>query len=85
AFRDSYTDLIEKVVIPGAKQKQISASVTIPAVTSVSAEPNHAVVLVFVNQAVTLGKGNPTSSQSSIKVTMDRVGDRWLVSGFDAV
>jgi Mce-associated membrane protein len=85
AFRDSYTDLIEKVVIPGAKQQQISATVTIPAATSVSAEPNHAVVLVFVNQAVTVGKEKPTSSQSSMKVTMDRVGDRWLVSGFDAV
>jgi Mce-associated membrane protein len=85
AFRDSYTDLIEKVVIPGARQQQISATVTIPAATAVSAEPNHAVVLVFVNQGVTVGKDNPTSSQSSMKVTMDRVGDRWLVSGFDAV
>jgi Mce-associated membrane protein len=85
AFRDSYTDLTEKVVIPGSKQKQIATTVTIPAATSVSADPNHAVVLVFVNQAVTMGKDNPTNGQSSIRVTMDKVGDRWLVSGFDAV
>jgi Mce-associated membrane protein len=85
AFRDSYTDLTEKVVIPGSKQKQIATTVTIPAATSVSADPNHAVVLVFVNQAVTMGKDNPTNSESSIRVTMDKVGDRWLVSGFDAV
>ena len=44
-FRNSYTSLIHDVVIPGAKQKQISAVATVPAVASVSANPNHAVVL----------------------------------------
>jgi Mce-associated membrane protein len=85
AFRDSYTDLTEKVVIPGSKQKQIAATVTIPAATSMSADLNHAVVLVMVNQAVTMGKDNPSNSESSIRVTMDKVGGRWLVSGFDPV
>ena len=51
-FRDSYTSLTNDVVIPGAKQKQISAVATVPAMASVSANPRHAVVLVFVNQTV---------------------------------
>lgn len=84
-FRDSYTQLTDDVVIPGSKEKQIAAVATIPAASSVSANPNHAVALVFVNQTVTMGKDKPTESASSVRVTLDKVGDRWLVSGFDPV
>ena len=84
-FRDSYTSLTNNVVIPGAKQKQISAEASVPAVASVSAEPNHAVVLVFVNQTVTIGTGAPTDTASSVRVTLDKIGDRWLISDFQPV
>jgi len=84
-FRDSYTKLTNDVVIPGSKEKQIAAVATIPAASSVSANPNHAVALVFVNQTITMGKDQPSDSASSVKVTLDKVGDRWLVSGFDPV
>jgi Mce-associated membrane protein len=84
-FRDSYTSLTHDVVIPGAKQKQISAVATVPAVASVSAKPNHAVVLVFVNQTVVVGQGAPTDTASSVRVTLDKVGDRWLIAKFDPV
>jgi Mce-associated membrane protein len=73
------------VVIPGATQKQISAVATVPAAASVSATENHAVVLVFVNQTVTVGTGAPTDTASSVRVTLDKVADRWLISGFDPV
>ena len=56
-----------------------------PAVASVSATPNHAVALVFVNQTVIVGTGAPTATASSVKVTMEKVGDRWLISKFDPV
>jgi Mce-associated membrane protein len=84
-FRDSYTSLTNNVVIPGAKQKQISAEASVPAVASVSAEPHHAVVLVFVNQTVTIGTGAPTDTASSVRVTLDKIGDRWLISDFQPV
>lgn len=84
-FRDSYTQLINDVVIPGAKEKKIAALANVPAVASVSADPAHAVALVFVNQTVTVGDGAPTSTNSSVRVTMDKVGDRWLISEFDPV
>jgi Mce-associated membrane protein len=84
-FRDSYTSLTHDVVIPGAKQKQISAVATVPAVASVSANPNHAVVLVFVNQTVIVGQDAPTDTASAVRVTLDKVGDRWLISKFDPV
>jgi Mce-associated membrane protein len=84
-FRDSYTSLTNDVVIPGAKQKQIAAVATVPAAASVSANPNHAVVLVFVNQTVNVGQGAPTDTASSVRVTLDKIGDRWLISKFDPV
>jgi len=84
-FRDSYTSLTNDVVIPGAKQKQISAVATVPAVASVSANPQHAVVLVFVNQTVVVGQDAPTDTASSVRVTLDKIGNRWLISKFDPV
>jgi len=89
-FLNSFTDLIDTVVIPGAKEKQISSTARVSAVASVSATAKRAVALVFVDQIVTIGanapdSGNPTGTASSVRVTLDKVGDRWLVSGFDPV
>jgi Mce-associated membrane protein len=84
-FRDQYTSLTNDVVIPGAKEKQISAVASVPAAASVSAEPDHAVVLVFVNQTVIVGQDAPTDTASSVRVTLDKIGDRWLISKFDPV
>jgi len=84
-FRDSYSALIHDVVIPGAQQKQVSAVATVPTAASMSATANHAVVLVFVDQSITVGAEAPTSTASSVKVTLDKVGDRWLISDFTPV
>jgi Mce-associated membrane protein len=84
-FRDSYTSLINDVVIPGAQQKQISAVASVPAVASVSADTRHAVVLVFVNQTVLVGQDPPSDTASSVRVTLDKVDDRWLISEFEPV
>jgi Mce-associated membrane protein len=32
-----------------------------------------------------MGKDNPSESISSIRVSLDKVGDHWLISGFDPV
>lgn len=84
-FRDSYTSLTNDVVIPGAREKQISAVASIPAAASVSATPTEAVVLVFVNQTVIVGGSAPTDTASSVRVTLEKVDDRWLISKFDPV
>jgi len=84
-FKDQYTKLITDIVIPGAKQKQISAAASVPAAASVSVSPNRAVVLVFVNQTVVVGQDPPTDTASSVRVTLDKVDGRWLISKFDPV
>jgi Mce-associated membrane protein len=85
SFKDSYRSLIHNVVIPGAKEKRISAMANVPAAASVSASADHAVVLVFINQSTTIGDEAPTSTASSVRVTLDKVQNRWLISQFDPV
>ena len=82
-FRDSYSSLTRDVVIPGARQRQISSVATVPAAASVSATKDHAVVLLFVDQTVTVGKDAPSATRSTVMVTLDEVAGRWLVSDFD--
>ncbi len=84
-FRNFYTSLIHNVVIPGAKEKHVSAVANVPAGAPVSVDENHAVALLFVDQTVTVGTQAPTNTESRVRVTLDKVDGRWLVSGFEPV
>lgn len=84
-LKDSYASLIHDVVIPGSRAKQISTAATVAAAASVSASENHAFVLVFVNQTITIGNSAPTNTASSVRMTLDKRDGRWLVSQFDPV
>jgi Mce-associated membrane protein len=82
-FRDTYTQRTQEELIPNAKERHVSATATVPGAASESATDNHAVVLVFVNEMIKIGDSAPADADSSVRVTLDKIGDRWLVSGFD--
>ncbi len=82
-FRDIYTQRTQEELIPNARARHVSAAATVPGAASESATHNHAVVLVFVNQTIKIGDSAPADATSSVRVTLDKVGERWLVSGFD--
>jgi Mce-associated membrane protein len=84
-FRQQYTQLVNDVVAPGSKQQHITALATVPAAASVSATGKQAVVLVFVDQTTTVGNDAPTQSTSSVRVSLEKVDGRWLISQFDPV
>ncbi|HTX93412.1 MAG TPA: hypothetical protein VME67_00420 [Mycobacterium sp.] len=84
-FKDAYTALTREVVIPGAKERHITAVAKVSAVAPISTTANHAVVLLFVNQTVTIGEGAPTDTQPVIRTTLDKVNGHWMVSHFDPV
>jgi Mce-associated membrane protein len=84
-FKESYSQLISDVVIPGARRGHISTTATVPAAALVSATPSHAVTLLFVNQTAVVDKEPPTDSTSSVRVTLDKINGHWLISGFDPV
>lgn len=84
-FLADYTQLITTVVVPEAKRNGISASARIPAAGLVSADTGHAVVLAYVDQSITVGKQAPSQTNSSVRITMDKVGGRWLISRFEPI
>jgi len=84
-FRDTYTSLVRDVVIPAAKEKQISATATVPAAALVTAGERTAVVLLAVNQSVIVEKDAPSTTASTVRVTLEKVGARWVISGFEPI
>lgn len=82
-FQDTYTQVTREVLIPSTKEQHVTAAARVPAEASVSTSQNHAVVLVFIDQTVQVGSSPPTEAPSSVRVTLDKVGERWLISGWD--
>ncbi|MGB8405624.1 MAG: hypothetical protein WCE30_16290 [Mycobacterium sp.] len=84
-LKESYGALTHDVVAKGAKEQRISATATVPATAVVSATQNSAVILVFVDQTVTVGNDAPTDTVSRVRVTLTNSESRWLISGFDPI
>ena len=84
-FADTYAQVTREVLIPNAKERQISAVARVAAAAPESVTQNHAVVLVFVDQTVTVADSPPANTTSGVRGTLDKVGERWLVSGWDSI
>ena len=84
-FLEDYTQLITTVVVPNAKQQGIAAAAQVPAAAVVSAQSDRVVVLASVDQTTAVGKQAPLQAKSSVRVSMERVDGRWLISGFEPI
>lgn len=85
-FREDYLTLIRDAIAPGAKEKQLSVQASTQAAGVVSADRDHAVVMLFLNQITTSAESpQGTSSGSRVKVDLDKDGDRWLVAAVTPV
>ena len=84
-FLESYNQLIQTVVIPGAKQKKITAAAQVPAAAAISGGADRTVVLAYVDQSLAVGSAAPTRTNSSVRVTMEKIDGRWLIAGFDPI
>ena len=84
-FLDDYTQLIKTVVVPEAVGKRITATAQVPAAAVVTADARHAVVLAYVDQTTAVGSAAPARANSAVRVTMDNIDGRWLISGFDPI
>lgn len=89
AFRDEYTSLMTDQVIPNAREGNVTTVTEVPAAASVSVSATGAVALLFVDQTITRSQGGgparPTKSTFGVRVTLERIGGRWLVSEFQPV
>ena len=84
-FRERYGQLIRDVVIPGAKEKKITATCQVAAAAVESLTEDKASLLVFVNQQVTVPPAEPTNTASSVRVGLQKVNGKWLIDAFDPV
>jgi Mce-associated membrane protein len=82
-FLSAYTTRTQRELIPHTKRQRVVAIAAVPAAAPETVTPNHAVVLVFVSQTVKIGDAPPTVTGSSARVTLDKLGGRWLTSEFD--
>lgn len=82
-FLDTYTKRTQQELIPNAKKRHITATATVMGAAAESATPGKAVVLLFVDETVKIGDAPPDGTESDVRVTLDNVGGRWLVSDFD--
>lgn len=84
-FKVSYTAYTHEVVIPDSHRKHISSVATVGSAASVWATTNQAVVMLFVDQTFNSEENPPATSASSVRVTLDKVSGRWLISDFTPV
>ncbi|MEV0947654.1 h domain protein [Rhodococcus sp. NPDC049939] len=79
-FRDEYTKLVQETIAPGAKEKQLTVQVSVQAAAPVSTTPTEAVVLLYLNQITTSAEApEARTSGSRVRMSLEKVGDRWLV------
>jgi Mce-associated membrane protein len=82
-FLETFTRLMDSTVIPGAKQKNITAKATVTAIGITSATDSSAELLLFVNQATTMGTEAPSEAANSVRMHLVKVGSQWLVDQFE--
>ncbi|MGY5118518.1 hypothetical protein ACWC2H_22055 [Streptomyces sp. 900105755] len=93
-FRDQYGKTTKAVVAPTATKYHGVVKATVatpadggaPAVSVVSATPDRAVVLLFVNQVTSSTQvPAPRLDLNRVRMTLTRTSDGWKVSGVDAL
>jgi len=84
-FLDTYTQVTREVLIPNAQERQVSAVARVAAAASEAVAQNQAVVLLFVDQTVTVAGSPPANTVSGVRVTLDKIEGRWLVSGWEPI
>ena len=86
AFRNQYADTTAKVVTPVATQKKAVVKAEVVSAGVVRASESTVVTVVFVNQVTTSSlQAGPKVDLSRVRMTLQHVGGRWLVSKVEAL
>jgi Mce-associated membrane protein len=83
AYYDKFT---KDFVVPGVRDKHLTQTVTVVRAAVSELEPNSAVVLIFLNETtVSKDKPQPLITPSGVRITLTKVGGKWLISKLDPV
>ena len=85
-FLTYFDEFTAQVVRPVATEKKVKTTAEVTRAAVADIQPTVATVLVFLDQATTsTEKPDPVLTSSAVLVTLDKLGDRWSISGFDPV
>lgn len=85
-FLNYYSAFGAESIAPAAKDRGITSSATVSASSVVSSSEDSAVALVFVNQNITSTDApDPKAASSSLRLELNRVDGRWLISKLDPI
>lgn len=84
-FTADYGEILDAVVKPQAKARKISTAATVSAAGVVRGDTHEVVVLLFLTQTTTSGKGGTTVAGSRVEVTMTPVDDDWKIASLKPV
>lgn len=85
-FLTYYQDFTTKVVQPAATENGVDTKAQVVRSAVSKRDGDSAEVLAFVNQTTTsTPKPEPELSSSSVRITLELVDGRWLISSFDPV
>jgi Mce-associated membrane protein len=83
AYYDKFT---KEIVIPTVQQKHLKQTAAVVRAAVSELEPTSAVVLVFLNETtLSKDKPQPLITPSSVRITLTKVGESWLISKLDPV
>lgn len=85
-FEREYMKFVRTAVRPTAERTGAVVVADVRAASVVSASPHRVVLVLFVNQTTTLKqRPEPRVDLTRVRMTMERVGERWLVSQVEAL
>jgi Mce-associated membrane protein len=81
-----YQQFAERIVGKSAMEGQVTTAATVVRAAASQMHPNSAVVLIFLKLKTTSkDKPDPVVTSNSLKVTLTKVNDRWLIDKFEAL
>lgn len=85
-FLSYYSQFTQQVVAPAAKQRSLKTIAHVMGAAVSELRPDSAEVLIFVDQRTTSTDHlEPSMTASSVRVSMTRVNNNWLISKFEPV
>ncbi|WP_156959585.1 hypothetical protein [Nocardia sp. BMG51109] len=81
-FQDDYHNLVNRTIVPVAKEKGVSTKARVVSTGVLSASTDRATLLMYIDQVtISTAAPSPTTSSSRVTVTAEKHDGHWLVSG----
>lgn len=85
-FLSYYDQFTQQIVAPAARQRSLKTIAHVMGAAVSELHPDSAMVLIFVDQSTTSTDHlEPSIAASSVRVSMSRVNNSWLISKFEPV